>query len=439
MQWIIGVRNDVSFTDGEPLTARDVAFTLDTIMNAEAAQADLSMIRKVTAVDDETVVLDMVKPFNSLLYTLAVVGIVPAHYYDKNYGAAPIGSGRYMLEQWDKGQQIILVANPNYYGDAPLIQRIVVVFLSEDAALAAVQAGQVDIAFTSALLSDQVVNGYELLTCKTVDSRGISLPVIAPGVTRDDGPNTYPAGNEVTSDIAVRRAINYAVDRDRLIKNVLNGYGTPAYSVADMMPWASSDMEVTTDVAKAEKLLDEAGWLVGADGIREKGEIRAAFELIYASNDPVRQALSADFADQMKQIGIEVSIKGASWDDIYPQEFSTPVLWGWGSNSPIEIYELNYSTGWGNYSCYENKTSDALFDQALATTTIEESYEFYKEAQWNGTEGVAPQGSATWVWLANVDHLYFKRDNLSVADQKPHPHGHGWSLVNNIDRWSWKA
>jgi len=139
----------------------------------------------------------------------------------------------------------------------------------------------------------------------------------------------------------------------------------------------------------------------------------------------------------MKELGIEVSIKGASWDDIYPHEFSTPILWGWGSNAPTELYELTYSQGWGNYACYDNAEIDSYLDEALAVPYIEDSYELFQKAQWDGTQGVAPQGAATWVWLANVDHLYFKRTGLEVAEQKPHPHGHGWSLVNNVDQWSW--
>ena len=222
-----------------------------------------------------------------------------------------------------------------------------------------------------------------------------------------------------------------------MIDNVLNGYGTPAYSVCDSSPWGSPDMKVETDVEAAKKLLDEAGWALGEDGIRSKDGVRAAFDMYYASDDSVRQALAAEFADQMKELGIEVSIKGASWDDIYPHEFSTPILWGWGSNAPTELYELTYSQGWGNYACYDNAEIDSYLDEALAVPYIEDSYELFQKAQWDGTQGVAPQGAATWVWLANVDHLYFKRTGLEVAEQKPHPHGHGWSLVNNVDRWSW--
>lgn len=437
MTWYFTIRDDAKFTDGEPLSASDVAFTINGIIESEAAEADLSMVEKAVATDDTHVEITMAKPYNALLYTLAVVGIVPEHAHGEDYGANPIGSGRYMLEQWDRGQQVILKANPDYYGEAPKMERVVVVFMEEDAALAAVRAGQVDIAYTSATYSDQTSEGYELFACETVDSRGISLPSIAAGQTKADGANGYPAGNDVTCDLAVRRAINYGVDRQAMIDNVLNGYGTPAYSVCDSSPWGSPDMKVETDVEAAKKLLDEAGWASGEDGIRSKDGVRAAFDMYYASDDSVRQALAAEFADQMKELGIEVSIKGASWDDIYPHEFATPILWGWGSNAPTELYELTYSKGWGNYACYDNAEIDSYLDEALAVPYIEDSYELFQKAQWDGTQGVAPQGAATWVWLANVDHLYFKRTGLEVAEQKPHPHGHGWSLVNNVDRWSW--
>ncbi len=437
LTWTFTIRDDVKFTDGEALTAEDVAFTINGIRTADAAEADLSMVDDAVVLDDTTVELHLNKPFNALLYTLAVVGIVPAHAHGSDYGSNPVGSGRYLLEQWDKGQQVILVANPDYYGEAPKMKRVVVVFMEEDAALAAVNSGQADIAFTSAIYSNQAVAGYELLACKTVDSRGISLPTIEPGAAKEDGGTEYPAGNAVTSDIAIRRAINCAVDRTAMIENVLNGYGTPAFSVSDNMPWSSDDMKVSTDREKAKSLLAEAGWVAGSDGILEKDGTRAAFELWYASNDSVRQALAAEFSNQMKEIGIDVSIKGGSWDDLYPNQFSSPILWGWGSNSPTEVYELNYSSGWGNYACYESETVDGYLDEALAQPEVAESYEFWKKAQWDGSEGIAPQGAATWVWLADVDHLYFKREGLHVADQKPHPHGHGWSLVNNIDQWSW--
>lgn len=437
--WTFEIRDDVVFSDGEPLTARDVAFTVNGVIDNAASEADLSMVERAYAPSDTVVELHLNKPYNALLYTLAVLGIVPEHAYGEDYGAHPIGSGRYVLEQWDKGQQAIFVANPRYYGDEPSMERVVVVFMDEDAALAAAKKGDVDVAYTYATHAGQTIPGFDLTAFSTVDSRGVSLPIVPAGGEKslEDG-STYAVGNDVTCDIAIRRAVNYALDRDAVIEHVLNGYGKVAYSVGDGMPWSSDGMRVACDRKAAELLLDEVGWVAAQDGVRERDGMRASFDLWYSSDDSVRQAIAHEFANQMRRIGIEVNPRGGSWDEIYPHQFSQPVLWGWGSNSPVEVYELNYSTGWGNYSCYESAVTDAYLDQALAQGDIEASYGFWRKAMWDGTEGVAPQGAATWAWIANVDHLYFKRSGLKIAQQKPHPHGHGWSLINNVDLWAWE-
>jgi peptide/nickel transport system substrate-binding protein len=434
LTWTFTIRDDVRFTDGEPLTASDVAFTINGIRDSDSSEADLTMIREAEATSDTEVVLTLDAPHNALLYTLAVVGIVPEHAHGSDYGTHPIGSGRYMLEQWDQGQQVILIANPDYYGEVPQIPRVIVVFLEEDAALAAVRAGEVDIAYTSAVFSDQQIADYELFVAKTVDSRGISLPVSPAGSV---GHEDATAGNDTTSDVVLRRALSYAIDRESLVSNVLNGYGTAAYSVSDGMPWASEDMKVPFDVATARQMLAEAGYEENADGILEKSGRAVAFDLWYSASDSLRQALAHEFSNQMALLGIQVEPKGAGWDEIYAHSYTDPILWGWGSNSPAEIYHLNHSSGWGNFSGYSSAVTDGYLDEALATPTLEESYPLWQKAQWDGTEGFAPKGAATWVWLANIDHLYFKRNNLEVAAQKLHPHGHGWSLVNNIDQWSW--
>lgn len=437
LTWTFELRDDVAFTDGEPLTASDVAFTVNSAIQSDTFEGDLSMVDEAFVVNDTVVELHLNKPYNALLYTLAVLGIVPEHAYGDGYGSAPIGSGRYMLERWDRGQQAIFSANPDYYGEPPLMERVVVVFMEEDAALAAVQAGEVDIAYTYATHAQQSFDGYELVSYATVDSRGISLPTQPAGGTKSEGGTSYAMGNDVTSDLSVRRALTYAIDRDAVIENVFSGYGKPAYSVSDDMPWSSDDMKVELDRDLAARLLDDAGWAIGSDGVRAKDGVRAAFDIWYSSDDSARQAIANELSNQFAQIGIEASPHGGSWDEIYSHQYEQPVLWGWGSNSPIEVYALNYSTGWGNYACYENAAIDAHLDKALAQQNIEDSYTYWQLAAWDGENGFAPKGAATWAWIANVDHLYFKREGLVVADQKPHPHGHGWSLVNNVDRWEW--
>lgn len=86
MTWYFTIRDDAKFTDGEPLSASDVAFTINGIIESEAAEADLSMVEKAVATDDTHVEITMTKPYNALLYTLAVVGIVPEHAHGEDYG-----------------------------------------------------------------------------------------------------------------------------------------------------------------------------------------------------------------------------------------------------------------------------------------------------------------------------------------------------------------
>ena len=444
LTWTFDIREDVKFTDGQPLTAADVAFTINGIKNFSGAQLDLSYVDEAVAKSDTRVQIKLNKPFNALLYTLAVVGIVPEHAYDaQSYGANPIGSGRYMLEQWDQGQQAIFTANPDYYGEAPKMKRLIVLFMDEDASLAGAQSGDIDVSYTSATLAGQTPKGYGLFECSSVDSRGISLPAVEPGgPTKENAGAEYDTGNAVTCHPEIRKAINYALDRQKAVDNVLSGYGTVAYSVCDNMPWASDDMKVETDVARAAALLENAGWAKGDDGVYAKDGVRAAFDLYYAADDSVRQAFAAEFANQMAAFGIEVNIIGSSWttdpSGLYAHQYTDPIMWGWGANSPTQLYDLVFGNSAGNYAVYKNAAVDAHLNDALAKTKVEDSYEDWKLAQWDGQQGVAPQGAASWVWLANVDHLYFVREGLQIAEQKPHPHGHGWSLVNNVDKWSWE-
>lgn len=437
LTWQVKIRDDVRFTDGEPLTAEDVAFTYNTLKDTSSVN-DFTMLKEAVAVDDTTVEFHMNRPYSIWPYTMAITGIVPEHAYGPDYGQKPIGSGRYILKQWDKGQQVIFEANPDYYGEAPRMKKVTVLFMEEDAAYAAALSGQVDLAYTSAAYSDQTMDGFSLFFCETVDNRGFNLPAVPAGETDENG---VPIGNDFTSDVRVRRAINLAIDRQAMIDHVLNGHGTIAYSVCDKMPWYSRDSETVFDPQEAERLLDEAGWKAGADGIREKDGKKAGFTLLYSAGDSVRQALSEDTANQLAEFGIHVTVEGVGWDTAYDRAQSEPLMWGWGAHTPMELYNIYHTRPGGKYaqySPYSNGAVDAYMDEALACTDLEVSYELWKKAQWDGGTGITQKGDLPWIWLVNIDHLYWVKDGLQVAEQKLHPHGHGWSIVNNVDQWTWE-
>ncbi|HIY39255.1 MAG TPA: ABC transporter substrate-binding protein [Candidatus Agathobaculum merdigallinarum] len=436
LTWTVTIRDDAYFTDGEQLTAENVAFTYNTVKQTSSVN-DFTMLDRAEATDDTTVVFHMTRPFSIWPYTMAVVGIVPEHAYDSaTYGIHPVGSGRYMLEQWDRGQQVILTANPNYYGEQPKMQRVIILFMEEDAAFLAAQAGQVDVAYTSATYSGETVEGYSLAAYDSVDNRGINLPAVPAGTDREG----RAVGNDFTADVRVRRAINIGIDRQEMIDHVLNGYGTPAYSICDQLPWYNEASEVEYDPEAAAALLDEAGWTLGEDGVRMKDGVRAELNLLYSNGDSVRQALAADLANQLGELGIACTIEGVGWDTAYDRALSEPLLWGWGAHTPMELYNIYHTIGEtssAQYSPYSNPVVDAYMDEALASADLEQSYELWRKAQWDGTTGVTQDGDIPWVWLVNVSHLYWVRDGLQIAEQKIHPHGHGWSIVNNVDQWSW--
>lgn len=435
LTWTVKIRDDVKFTDGEALTAADVAFTYNNCRELSTVN-DFTMLKEAVAVDDTTVEFHMNEPYSIWPYTMAIVGIVPEHAYSESYGQNPIGSGRYIMKQWDKGQQVIFEANPDYYGEAPKIKKLTILFMEEDAALAAAMAGQADVAHTAASYSDQEIDGYSLFRVETVDNRGFNLPASMP--EEKDG-ITY--GNALTADVNVRRAINFAIDRDEMIQNVLNGYGTKAYSVCDKMPWYNEEAVTEYDLDAAKALMDEAGWKEGEDGIREKDGVKAEMTLMFSNGDSVRQALAEDTANQLKELGISVKTEGVGWDTAYDRAQGEPLIWGWGAHTPMELYNIYHTikdSGSAEYSPYANETVDKYMDEALKSSSLEESYELWKKAQWDGTTGITQEGDIPWIWLCNVDHLYFVRDGLKIADQKLHPHGHGWSIVNNIDEWEWE-
>lgn len=440
LTWTFTIRDDAYFTDGEKVTASDIAFTLET---AKAAQGsvDLTYMQNAVAKDETTVVVTLSKPTSIFLNTLASIGIVPEHAYGEDYGTNPIGSGPYKFVEWRPQEQLMLTANENYYGGAPAIKNVTIVFMSEDAALAAVQSGQVDAAYSTATLGTTKVSGYHVEAITSTDNRGFTLPVLPnDGKTTESG---APIGNNVTCNLEIRQAIAYAIDRQLVADVALNGFGRPAYSENDGMPWNNPEVVIETDVSYAKQLLADAGWDdTDGDGIVEKNGLKAEFTCVYPSGDSVRQAVAMAAAEQVMQTGIKIHVEGTSWDDIMRRMFSEAVMMGWGSATPNETYYLYRSDGallddFYNAEGYSSEITDNYLRAAMEALTVEEANKNWQLVQWDGTTGTAMQGECPWVWIVNLDHVTFVRDGLSIGNQPIHPHGHGMPLIQNLQEWRW--
>lgn len=438
--WTVTLRPDVKFSDGHALTAEDVVFTFETAKKAGSV-LDLTELESVKAVDAATVTFTTKAPRITFLNNFAVLGIVPKHAYGEKYGRAPIGSGPFRLVSWTEGEQAIFEPNPTYYGAKSAFSKLTFLFTKDDASHAAAKAGKIDVAAISNALAGTVPDGMTRIAAKTVDNRGLAFPM-----RPNKGEKTAkgaPIGNDVTSDPAIRKAIDVAIDRKALAAGVLNGFGRPAWGPADDLPWDNPEHRLPdADTATAKKILADGGWKAGADGILEKNGVKARFSIYYNASDTTRQALALAAADMVRPLGIQVDVLGRAWDEIKQHMHSDVVLFGAGSHDPFETYNLYVGTDaeggwWFNTGLYDNPVVKAHFAEGLRAKTLAEALPAWKAAAWDGKTGYGMKGDAAWVWLVNIDHVYFVSKCLDVGPRQVEPHGHGLPITWNLEDWRW--
>jgi peptide/nickel transport system substrate-binding protein len=379
------------------------------------------------------------KTDSTFIHKLCDIGIVPeASYNNETYGENPIGSGPYKFVQWDKGQQVILEINENYYGKMPEFKKITILFLQGDAAFAAAKNGEVDIAEVPLSYANENISDMKSIILDSVDARGISLPTVPEGNKTDDG---IAIGNNVTCDENIRKALSYGINRQDLINGALNGHGTPSYDgIGHGLPWSNNESTIKDgDIEKAKELLKEGGWKdTDGDGIVEKDGTKASFKLYYPSEDSTRQAIAISVSEQAKEFGIEIIAEGKSWDEIETQKLSSGVVWGQGSTDPSLVYHLFYGElageGFDNPAYYNNPTVNEHMENAMASSG-DISYNYWSQVSWDGSTGIAPQGDAPWLWTVFVDYPYFIDNTLDISKDTTTVQPHGGDIFGNIYDW----
>lgn len=442
LTWTVKIREDVKFTDGEPLTAEDVVYTYEIAKNS-GSSIDLTMLESVKQVDEYTIEFKLNNPQSTFIEKLARVGIVPKHAHNEGFADNPIGSGPYKFIQWDKGQQVIAEANEDYYGDVPSIKKLTMVFMDDDAAYAALKAGEIDIASIPGSFAKEEVEGKKLIELDSIETYGVAYPMEKPGKRTKDG---NPIGNAVTSDEAIRKAMTYAIDREELVEGILEGYGAPSSTGLEKMPWLNEDTvikpEEDGDIEGAKKILEEAGWKdTNNNGIIDKDGVEAEFSLLY-TDGKYRQELGLAYVEVAKELGIKVNLEARTWDTIIPDINSQAVLYGFGSGDPSEIYNLYSSktlgvgVPWNNSGYYKNSIVDKYIDQALQSESENDALEYWKKAQWDGNTGFSPKGDCAYTWFVNAGHLYLADEDLDIGTPVVQPHG--GRVLYNITEWKWK-
>jgi len=440
LKWTVKIRNDVKFHDGVPLTAKDVAFTFTAAANV-GGEVDLSTLEKAVAADDYTVEFDLNDPQATFINKLVVIGIVPEHAYSENYGMNPIGSGPYKFVQWDKGQQVIFEANPDYYGQKPYFKKLTILFMASDTAFAAAKSGQIDLAEIPSSFANQKVDGMKIVSFDSIDARGISFPM-----NPNTGKKTEKGdaiGNNVTSDLAIRKAMNIGIDRQALINGALNGQGKEEFTGVDKSPWGNKEAIFEDgNIEEAKKILAEGGWKdTDGDSIVEKNGLKAEFTLTYPASAQERQALAVSLGEEAKKLGINIKVEGKSWDEIYTLCSSTPNVWGYGSLDPTDIYLRYYSKSYdpskhNNIIMYNNSVVDNYLRTAITSSNQDTAIKNWQLAAWDGTTGFSEKGDATWMWMATINYVFIMDNDLDIGTPKIQPHGA--DIFGNILEWKRK-
>ena len=436
--WTVNVRDDVKFSDNSTFDAEDVAFTFNTAKSTES-ELDLTNIENVTATDAKTVEFNLVEPRSTFIYDLRYVGIVPSDSYDNNtYGEKPIGTGPYVLDHWDKGQQAIFKVNDNYYGDKPYFTQITLLFPEEATWLELAKSGDVDVVPVATSALNQTVDGYQFVEKSAGRAQGISFPYL-----KDNGESwngTYKIGNNVTSDKAIRQALNVGVNRQKMCDDIFHGHATPEYTGVDTRAYVNPAAKVNdSNVDEAKQILKDGGWEdTNGDGIVEKDGVKASFDLYYPPDYLDRQSLSTVFSEQAKDIGIEVNLKGADWDTIYANMYSSGALMQQTSPDPYKsIYQQYHSKEaddfYMNPNLYNNSESDKLMEEAMHSNDLNESNSLWAQSALVNGSGWSPAGDAPWVWIANYNYNYFVRDGIDMGNQ---PDGIGNDFLVNICEWT---
>ncbi len=401
------LKPDIKWSDGEPFTADDLVFTYDVYKDPNSttqAPPAYSFIESVTALDPLTVEVKMntINPDYLALWE----AVLPKHKFSSTavtqedpLALIPMGTGPFIITEWKTGDQIVLDRNPHYRDpEKPYLDGITIKITPDrEATIAGFRAGQFDYVFFLA--------GGDLAAIKSAEDAGepVHLDITQGGMQAeflwfnmsDNGDLTKP--HPILGDPAIREAIDFGIDRQSIVDNVLGGFGTLTGSFI-YAGWASTNQPPTPyDPEYAKTVLDAAGWVPGSDGIRVKDGTRASLRFQTIAGDTTRELYQQVIQQNMKDIGIELKIENVpsntlfggyseggliqvgNYDIVMSRDgfFLDPIEWvSYFTTSWIPSAES--PDGW-TYAHWSNPQFDQLSDDAAASLDLETRQKSYNQ------------------------------------------------------------
>ncbi|BCH66479.1 peptide ABC transporter substrate-binding protein [Agrobacterium vitis] len=323
LKWKVKLRDGVTWHDGKPFTAEDVKATLELLVDANFRswrKTGHEFVRDLTVVSPTEITWRMDKPFAPYPSILASTFITPKHLLsasaDPNnapFNTAPVGTGPFKWAERVAGDHILLAANPDYFGEGPYVEKLIYKYVPD-----------LNVMYTQFKTGDIDVVGLQWITpdhyeeAKGLDGKVVN---VVPGSTVESF--TFNMERPQFKEAAVREALYAAIDKQSIIEALYYGLPTPTESyVPQQSFYFNPDLpKHEYDIAKAKKLLDDAGWVAGSDGIRAKGGVKLSFTCSTTAGNHIREQVQQFLQQSFKDIGVEMTISNlppaVMWGDYW--------------------------------------------------------------------------------------------------------------------------
>jgi len=384
------IRDGVTFSDGTVCDANAILANFNAIIENKERHTWLEMMNLlvgVSAPDDHTFVIELSEAYYPMLTELGCIRpfamISPNCMINgstKDGVSGYIGTGPYVLTDFETDQYAVFERNENYWGEKPEIERITVKVIPDNQTrIMALESGEIDLIFGKNMLDADAISQY-------VDSDKFEVALSDPTSTRHIVLNTT---NEILSDTAVRQALQHATNRTAISEGIFYGLEQPADTLyAATVPYCDVELtpyEYSTETASS--MLDEAGWIMGSSGIREKGGKKLELDLLYNSDSVTEKTISEYLQSEYLKLGISLNIHGEEEqsyrDNMKAGNFDMVfnICWGMPYDPQSSLAAMRAPV-YGDFAAQQGLADKKEIDQAitdiLTTTDEEERQELYR-------------------------------------------------------------
>ncbi len=383
------IREGVTFSDGEVCDANAILANFNAIIENKERHTWLEMMNLlvgVSAPDDYTFVIELSEPYYPMLTELGCIRpfamISPNCMIEgstKDGVNGYIGTGPYVLTDFVTDEYAVFERNENYWGELTAIEKITVKVIPDNQTrIMALESGEIDLIFGKNMLDADAISQY-------IDSEKFTVSLSEPTSTRHIVLNTK---NDILSDVAVRQALQHATNKEAISEGIFYGLEEPADTLyAKTVPYCDVDLTpYEYNFETAEKMLDEAGWVMGSDGIRQKDGKKLELGLLYNSDSVTEKTISEYLQSEYLKLGISLNIHGEEEqsyrDNMKAGNFDMVFNICWGMPyDPQSSLSAMTAPVYGDYAAQlglEDKAEiDAAITKVLTTTDETERQELY--------------------------------------------------------------